>query len=95
MIQRPLPFSPTRSGVYQVEADGLPKEVGRDCAGDPAVEEVEAAASRSGDDLVDEVCAVLDSLRVVLDRGLVDGARCWSGSGELSAWGVVEQEIAA
>ncbi len=95
VVQGTLSFSPPRPGVYQVEADGLPEVVGRDGRGDPAVEEVKAVASRACDDLVDKVSAVFDPLRVVLDRGLVDGAAGGSLSSELWAGSVVEQEVTA
>lgn len=38
---------------------------------------------------------MVDSLCVVLDRRLVDGARGWPAFGESSAGCVVEQEVAA
>ena len=95
VVQGAFSFSATRSGVYQVEAECFPEVVGRDGVGDPAVEEVEAATSRSGCDLVHEVCAVFDSLGVVLNCCLVDCARVRSLSGELWSGGVVEKEVAA
>lgn len=90
VVQGSLPFSSTRSGVYEVESDGAPEFVGRDGAGYPAVEEVEPGLSGACDDLVDQVGAVFDSLRVVLDRGLVDGACGGSATCESLAGRVVE-----
>ncbi len=95
VVQGSFPFLSARSSAEEVEADRGPELVGWDGGGNKAVEEVEAALSRSGDELVDELGAVLDSLGVVLDRGLVDSDASRDVSFELRCWGVVEEEVAA